>query len=390
MPTPRLRYIHIDGYRAFKRFEARLGPLEVLVGVNGSGKSTLFEFLQFLREGVNDQFPVENVSGSLGKDLFHRPGPDRFSWKVCVDMGFEGDYDIEYSADLTGSRGSLLINREEAFATSQEGSPHPIMEVRDRKGWFSNGPVPNELRQRVALRRPNKLALSDVTNPDLVPLTLLRDHLRSMTYYQATQMLSGHLRRSVPVQQEPCLSQDGSNLSAVLYYLWTEERGIFEQIESAMRVFVPGFKSLSVKLSGTPAEVMTFYTMRGSSAELSIADLSDGLLRLLCWTVISHVPQPAHLVCVDEPDLGLHPSVLPYLADMFRELATRTQVMVATHSSQFLKQFSLEEIAVMSLGEKGPRFLKPANSDVLRASLPHLEVGHQEQLHRSEELEKIS
>jgi predicted ATPase len=155
-------------------------------------------------------------------------------------------------------------------------------------------------------------------------------------------------------------------------------------------VFVPGFKSLSVKLSGTPAEVMTFYTMRGSSAELSIADLSDGLLRLLCWTVISHVPQPAHLVCVDEPDLGLHPSVLPYLADMFRELATRTQVMVATHSSQFLKQFSLEEIAVMSLGEKGPRFLKPANSDVLRASLPHLEVAHQEQLHRSEELEKIS
>jgi Predicted ATPase len=99
-------------------------------------------------------------------------------------------------------------------------------------------------------------------------------------------------------------------------------------------------------------------------------DLSDGLLRLLCWTVVCHLPEPPRLVCLDEPDLGLHAGVLPSLAAMFRELATRTQVLLATHSSEFLKHFSLDEIAVMSLGEKGPRFIKPANSDVLRASLP--------------------
>lgn len=60
--------------------------------------------------------------------------------------------------------------------------------------------------------------------------------------------------------------------------------------------------------------------------------LSDGTLRYQCLLAILCHPTPPPLVCIEEPELGLHPDVLPTLAALLKEAAERTQLIVTTHS----------------------------------------------------------
>jgi predicted ATPase len=60
--------------------------------------------------------------------------------------------------------------------------------------------------------------------------------------------------------------------------------------------------------------------------------LSDGTLRYLCLLAILCDPEPPPLICIEEPELGLHPDILPKLADLLLQASQRTQIIVTTHS----------------------------------------------------------
>lgn len=60
--------------------------------------------------------------------------------------------------------------------------------------------------------------------------------------------------------------------------------------------------------------------------------LSDGTLRYLCLLAILCHPSPPPLVCIEEPELGLHPDAMPTLAALLKEASERTQLVVTTHS----------------------------------------------------------
>ena len=60
--------------------------------------------------------------------------------------------------------------------------------------------------------------------------------------------------------------------------------------------------------------------------------LSDGTLRYLCLLAILCDPTPPRLICLEEPELGLHPDLLPKVADLLKAASERTQLIVTTHS----------------------------------------------------------
>ena len=60
--------------------------------------------------------------------------------------------------------------------------------------------------------------------------------------------------------------------------------------------------------------------------------LSDGTLRYLCLLAVLCDPDPPPLVCIEEPELGLHPDILPDLAGLLRDTSERCQLIVTTHS----------------------------------------------------------
>ena len=65
---------------------------------------------------------------------------------------------------------------------------------------------------------------------------------------------------------------------------------------------------------------------------IPVTRLSDGTLRYLCLLVTLLHPEPPPLICIEEPELGLHPDLLPTLSDLMQEASERTQLIVTTHS----------------------------------------------------------
>ncbi len=388
---PHIRSFHLKGYRPFQNLKVdQLSTLEVLVGANGSGKSSLFEFLKFLRDAVHYNIPPEIIAGSTGQQIFHRPGPDRFWWSVEVDLLQPAT--LYYQGEVMGPVGRTHVSFERVRTSKSkypEKPPYLFMNLKERKGVVQDPETGKLARQELKLRKPNQLALSVMTNPALNTLYYLREFIAGWRFYSAFNIDNTQIRKSVPTEQEPILHENGGNLSAVLFYLMTERPLIFDELKHHLRAAIPGFKNLSVKARGGPGEVIAFWEEQGVGNELSLADLSDGTLRFLSWATLCLTPKPPSLICIDEPDQGVHPRTLPILAGLFEKASARTQLLLATHASYFLSQFDISRLAVMKKLEGESVYLKPKNSAALRANLEDFGIEELEMMHRSDELEAL-
>lgn len=355
----RLNSLVIDGYKALRGFQATLGSLEVFVGANGTGKTSLFEFLKFIRDGMTQEVPPEIIPGSLGQQIFHRPGKDEIVW--TLNLGNHA-----YEGMLIGPVGQPRIIGEALI-----GQPEHLVAAG-------------------ALKKPNQFGLSLATIPSLQVLYPLREFIRGWRFYSAFRIANEKIRQPVFVEQEPVLQEDAGNLSGVLHYLYTEHPLVFDDLQQHLRSVVPGFKSLSVRARGGPGQVLAFWREEGVDVDLTLADLSDGILRLLCWIVLCVHPKPPGLICIDEPDQGVHPRTLPLLAGLFEKAADRTQILLATHASYFLLQFGIERIAVLRKEDGEVKFFKPKDSEALARNLEDFGPQEIEVMHRSDELEQLA
>ena len=95
--------------------------------------------------------------------------------------------------------------------------------------------------------------------------------------------------------------------------------------------------------------------------------LSDGTLRYLCLLAILCHPEPPPLICIEEPETGLHPDILPTIAELLIEASQRTQLIVTTHSDILVSALSdiPEAVLVCEKDEDGTHF-KRLNKDDLK------------------------
>ncbi len=384
----RFREIKINGYRIFREFEAELGDLTVVIGANGTGKSSLFEFLDFLSQAVVDPLPPEIDERSAGKLLFHAGGPERLSVAASLDIG--RPLPVRYEVEILGPVGTPVVSREVLMALDESAEePFEFLRASGR-----HATIRHQREGVLALNprsvQPHELALRHAVDPELVTQSQVRSFLSSLRVYTGFEMASGReIGRPVPTEPEPILAPDGGNLSAVLMWLRTKHDDVWSELETHLRSAIPGFRSLNVEPSGGRGTIMGTWREEGLREQLNLADLSDGTLRFLCWAALCLSPKIPSLLCVDEPELGLHPRVLPILAALFQLASDRTQVVITTHSPYFLSQFELDDMAVMRKEEDRAVFVRPISSAALRSAVE--EVGGETlvNLFLSEELETL-
>ena len=389
---PRIARIELTGYRPFSALSAQLRDLTVIIGANASGKSSLFDFLRFLNFAASNPLPPEIDPRSAGKRLFHANGPDRIQLALVVDQA--GTETLRYEVELHGPVGAphvvneRLATTEPLFADEQE--PFAFLEFHSGRGVVRD-PIERTLARPGWRVRPDELALRRALDPTLVTLSRFQTFVTAWRFYAGFDVSTGAaMRRPAPSEPAPMLAEDGANLSAVLFSLVSEHPDAWGELETVLRSAIPGFRSLAVKPRGGPGTVMGVWREDGLKDELTLADLSDGTLRLLCWATLCLSPTIPPLICIDEPEMGLHPRVLPALAGVLRLASARSQILVATHSPYFLSQFALEEIAVMKKEDGGAVFRRPASSAALRQEIEELGSDALARMHLSDELEARS
>ena len=124
------------------------------------------------------------------------------------------------------------------------------------------------------------------------------------------------------------LEEDFSNLGLFLNRLKTRYPVAKRAIIAGLQDFYDGISDFEVSIEG--GSVQVFFTE--GDFVIPATRLSDGTLRYLCLLAILCDPTPPPLICIEEPELGLHPDILPTLADLLKSAAERTQVIVTTHS----------------------------------------------------------
>jgi len=326
-----------------------LGALNVLIGPNGSGKSNFLEALSLL-QAAPDQITRPIRDGGGIKDWLHKsPNPDapKDARIDAVIANRGGTKDFRYSLAFHETGGRFEISDEFLEnETADTGKSQPYFYYR----WNGGRPVLNTttLGERKLLResiKPDQSILAQKRDADLYPeLTWVADQLRAMRLYREWtfgRYAPPRLPQKTDLPTDK-LEQDASNLGLVLNRLRMNVAARRRLLE-ALRVVYPGIEDVDVRIEGGTAQVFLIET----NGIMPATRLSDGTLRYLSMLALLCDPAPPPLVVIEEPELGLHPDVLPSLANLLIEASARTQIIITTHAPALVDALVDEPDAIL-------------------------------------------
>jgi len=346
--------IRLKNFRAFQDVEMRDIPrFAILIGANGSGKSTLFSVFGFLRDAMtsNVTTALAKLGGSRG---FQEVRSRNADGPIEIELKFREDINkplVTYFLSIDQDPKTLrpYIKRETLqYRRGSKGKPWMYLN-------FSNGEgeaVTNEIakvkdetqleRSRQKLKSPDILAIKGLAQFEQFPAILALGDL-----IERWHISDFHISRARPEQEAGYaehLSREGENLSLVIEYLHQQHPKTFQTIIEKLKERVPGMQEVQSKKTEEGRILLKFQD--GSFEDPFLARyVSDGTIKMLAYLTLLYDPTPHPLLCVEEPENQLYPTLLHELAEEFRSYSRRGgQVFVSSHSPDLLNAAQLNEV----------------------------------------------
>ena len=358
----KIEKIRLKNFKVFQNVTIKDIPAFcVIVGANGAGKTTLFDVFGFLKDCL-----TYNVTRALQA---------RGGFQEVVSRGHEQEtieLEIQYRLPLAGTERLVtylveigLQNKRPAvlrevlrYKRGAYGSPFHFLDFSHGKGEA----VTNEedfSKTDEELNREEQ----DLGAMDILAIKGLGQFQKFKAANALRQMIeSWHVSdfhidaargAKEAIGEYEHLSASGDNLQQVARNLFENHRDIYDRILEAMRQRVPGVNEITTQDTVDGRLVLQFGN--GIFKDPFIDRfVSDGTLKMFAYLVLLNDPSPHPFLCVEEPENQLYPRLLPELAEEFRNYAERGgQVMVSTHSPDFLNATELEEVFWLEKGEDG-------------------------------------
>lgn len=415
-----LTRLKVSGFKNLVDVDVHFGPFTCIAGANGIGKSNLFDAIQFLsalshRSLVEAALSVRDEGGRSAdvKSLFHRVGDDfasemSFEAEMIVpsvgvdDLGQEAKAKITllrygltlaYRPDDTTRRlpGSLEVIKEELIhinlgdATKHLNFPHEpswrksVVQGRRTSPFISTeGTGENrviKLHQDGSSGRPLPRAAStlprtvlSVVNAAESPTALIAR--REMQSWRLLQLEPSSLRKPDEFNAPIKLGTDGSHLSATLYHLAHTNKGEtldgLDDNESVTQIYGEVANRLSQLIDDVRRvwvdrddrrETLTLNVHGNDGTSHPARALSDGTLRFLALAVLALDPNAQGLLCLEEPENGIHPERIPAMLALLQDIVTDVefpvspdnplrQVIINTHSPSVVLQVPDDSLLV--------------------------------------------
>ncbi|MDX2043856.1 MAG: AAA family ATPase [Acidobacteriota bacterium] len=309
-----------------------LGSLNVLIGPNGSGKSNLIDAIGLLRF-----VPLDSL-----RSVISREGGGVLEWIWKGNPKGEATIDAVFakSAKTSPMRHAITFRAEnQTFNLTRELIEEielsPANNARPSFYRLENGDsVVKQGGQQKALSRgsleADKSILAQRRDPENYPEIsyVASVYERIRVYREWTFGRNSVFRAPQKADaRNDRLEEDFSNLGLFLNRLRRDPKAK-KAILAALADLYEGLSDFDVSVEGGTVQV--FFTE--GDFTIPATRLSDGTLRYLCLLAILCDPTPPPLICIEEPELGLHPDILPKIADLLIAASERTQLIVTTHS----------------------------------------------------------
>ncbi|RRR65569.1 MAG: ATPase [Candidatus Viridilinea halotolerans] len=411
-----LTRLKVKGFKNLLDVDVRLGAFTCIAGANGVGKSNLFDAIRFL-SALADQSLVDaalsvrdegNRTGDV-RSLFYRSGDiavNEMSFYVEMiipatgidDLGQHAEASISFvrygltlsyrQDELLRSPGVLELKREELHhinigdAREHLSFPHSVawrnsaIKGRRTSPFISTETVEGNLLIKVHQEgksgRPRQLLASNLprtalsaTNAAENPTALLVR--REMQSWRLLMLEPAAMRRPDNFTAPTSLGSDGSHLAAALTHLARlNEQGHDDRDAAAAQVYGQVADRVSRLIEDVRRvwidrderrELLTLFVAGADGTSYPARALSDGTLRFLALAVLELDPQMQGVICLEEPENGIHPERIPAMLQLLQDIAVDLkvpvgsdnplrQVIVNTHAPAVVQQLPDDSLLV--------------------------------------------
>ena len=330
-----LRRVKLENLFSFRNTEVELRGLNVLIGANAAGKSNLIEAISLLQAApLSLSTAILRQGGIRVVCSLAGPAHSPIAAIECEEINEEPvQYRLEFSEEARGfvilrEQLSDLVTDGEGFGTYFSRTPGRVL-FGSRFGRHPDmGPVSS-----------GESFLALYKNPvDPTPVTRIGRQFSAIRIYREfrTTRDSGARRGVSTSASKEFLDDGGDNLAVVL--LDMNFKGLHDRIRQYLQRFCDRFNDLKVNLDGPIAK--TYIEESGLLEPLDSMRLSDGTLKFLCLLAVLLENELPPLICIEEPEVGLHPEAIQIVADALVETSERTQLIVTTHSEALIDALS--------------------------------------------------
>lgn len=394
-----LTRLRVQGFKSLIDAEVRFGPFTCVAGANGAGKSNLFDAILFLRDLADHSIVeaahrVRDRSGSRRgdlKSLFTKTADSKLpnialeadfivSNEVTDDFGRKArpsttflTYRIElkYVVDAEFNERIELVSEELTYLP--RGQAKKRIGFKCSKDFFTSAFIGERRAPFITTDRNAEASVINVSQdgnsgrPSQIPAqysprtvlgsantderpTVLAAR-REMQSWKLLQLEPSRLRSPDEFSDDPHITFDGAHIPSTL-----ERLKRYEEISNRVATLLPEVRSVSVDVDNTRRLKTLLLEQRNGVIHQARA-LSDGTLRFLALATMAFDSDSKGLICLEEPENGIHPSRITAILELLREMAVDPetaigpennlrQVIINTHSPVVVRNLMPDELLV--------------------------------------------
>ena len=346
--------LRIENFKALREAEVQLTPLHLLIGQNDSGKTSVLQALAAVCRSIDHEAPACFLGRWQGRELVHW-GIEKPEVQLSVRVSEEAE---ESQSPPENWHYTLVAefpatNREAIWQKAEVSSGKQQLNVIHPGSKSITIP---------AYEKVNPTWKPDVSREILAFVPRLKEQLSGVWYLRWNARTL-----ALPVALNPArqfrIEGDGFGLATLLDDLLNYDRELFAGLEQKFLSYFPQVKSIALQqttgfdgpvgqvdetpnLSRAPGKQILF-RMRNSEQDLPASQAAEGMLYLLGYLALLHLPDPPRVLLIEEPENGIHPHRLVEIVALLRQLVhdhPRTQIVLTSHSPYLVDGFEAHEV----------------------------------------------
>lgn len=404
-----LTRLRVQGFKSLLDVEVLFGPFTCFIGPNAAGKSNIFDAIRFL--SLLAEKPIMQAATELRESSGRSLDPRRLftlfgnyaapaitlEADMIVEPQVEDDFGVRAEATKSVLRYRIVfqmdgeesparlqlveeqlepIPKEEAtqmypFRTSQLFLDRYLKHGQRTKPYISVQKETGEIGlhqdkrhgrlMKIPARRANRTALSGVHTSEYPTVLAAK---KEMLSWQTFMLEPSAMRAPSSYRDSERIDTRGANLPAAVHRLQSQEKRsgqVCAELTNRLADLVDDVRDIRV-VDDSKTETLTLEAKDAGNVYHPARSLSDGTLRFLALSVLAMDPIVEGLLCLEEPENGIHPNRVAAMVRLLRDIAVDVsepidqdnplrQVAVNTHSPEVVRACSPDDVILVEQEE---------------------------------------